>query len=138
VFQGLRCENKNEKRRYSVSRTPFNCFSCFILFLLKTGRLATLAYHLLEKSAEITMNIAQTVEHLAAVQQPVQHWAPPQGPQMSLPKPRRDPSSAASVVVALCFMCLFIGVIIFTSYADRTAKSKPREPARNMPMVHLR
>jgi len=84
------------------------------------------------------MNIAQTVEHLAAAQQPVQTWPPRQGPQMTPPKPRHDPSSAASVVVALCFMCLFIGVIIFTSYTDRTVKSKTHEPARNMPMVHLR
>ncbi len=84
------------------------------------------------------MNIAQTVEQLAAAQKPVQAWSPQQGVLVPPPKLRRDPSSAASVVVALCFMCLFIGVIIFTSYADRTAKSKPREPARNMPMVHLR
>lgn len=84
------------------------------------------------------MNIAQTVEQLAVAQQTVRTWPSQQVPQILPPKPRRDPSSAASVVVALCFMCLFVGVIIFTSYTDRTAKSKPREPARNMPMVHLR
>ena len=51
---------------------------------------------------------------------------------------RREPSASASVLVALCLMGVFIGVVIFTSYADRTTKSPPRTSARNMPMVHLR
>ena len=86
------------------------------------------------------MNIAHTVEQLSVTRQPVQSWPPTSSPIPVQPPTthRRDPSSAASVVVALCFLCLFIGVIMFTSYADHGQKSKAHEPARNMPMVHLR
>ena len=84
------------------------------------------------------MDITHTVAHLTVAQKQVQPWPLQKGPMVTPPKPRHAPNSAASVVVALCFMGLFIGVIVFTSYSDRTARSKPREPAHNMPMVHLR
>jgi hypothetical protein len=82
------------------------------------------------------MNIARTVEQLSSEQQQVLARSHPSVPPVT--KSRHAPSSTASIVVALCFVCLFIGIVIFTSYVDRSVKSKPREPARNMPMVHLR
>ncbi|MCX7007354.1 MAG: hypothetical protein NTY53_08915 [Kiritimatiellaeota bacterium] len=59
-------------------------------------------------------------------------------PALSIRTRRIAPNTAASVVVGVCFLCLFIGVIVFTSRADREQRNKPREPARNMPMIHLR
>lgn len=87
------------------------------------------------------MNIAYTVEQLSAQQQQTQPWAPAQTSVPAQPSPihRRDPGSTASVVVALCFLSLFVGAIVFTSYAEQAQKkNKVSTPARNMPMIHLR
>jgi len=41
-------------------------------------------------------------------------------------------------LVVIGFVAMLIGVIVFTTYLDRASKNKTREPARNIPMVHMR
>ena len=50
----------------------------------------------------------------------------------------RDPSPVMSVLVVIGFIAMSIGVVVFTTYLEHASKSKPHEPAHNIPMVHMR
>ncbi len=46
---------------------------------------------------------------------------------------------AASVVLVLFFLCLSIGVVVFTTAADHAAKkNRAQEPARTLPIFPAR
>ena len=50
----------------------------------------------------------------------------------------RDPSPVMSVLVVMGFVGICLGVVVCSNYLDQAAKNKAREPAHNMPMVHMR
>ena len=55
------------------------------------------------------------------------------------PQHKRTMSVAAPVVAVFFFLCLSIGVIMFTTAADKAErKNRPHEPARNIPMFVMR
>ena len=59
-------------------------------------------------------------------------------PEYHHPVHHHDSSPVIQILVVIGFVAMLMGVIVFTTYLDRANKNKTREPARNIPMVHMR
>jgi hypothetical protein len=74
--------------------------------------------------------------------QPVQRFVPPPATASFTPRvPQHNQplNIAASIALVLFFLCLSIGVVAFTTAADRAEKkNRPHEPARNLPIYPAR
>ena len=66
-------------------------------------------------------------------------WSPALPIHVSPLKHKQQASLAVSFVLVLVFLALSIGVVVFTTAGENMRnKDRQREPARNIPMVHLR
>ena len=93
---------------------------------------------LIDATGEHNMNLAHAIEG-QMTRQVVQHPGSSfHGNAPYHPLHHRDPSPVISLLVVIGFVAMLIGVIVFTTYQERAGKSKVRESAHNIPMVHMR